>query len=107
MKTSKFKVKKIRLLLIGFFLSLTSFWLFSQTIATPDGFAAYAGTTGGGNASPDTVSSASEFISVVSGSGSAVIYVNGFFNVGNVSIGSNKTIVGKSESSGIGVGKKV
>jgi pectate lyase len=106
MKTSTFNSKKknIRLLFTGLTLVLASSWAFSQTIATPDGYAAYAGTTGGGNATPITVSSASEFSSAVSGSSSAVIYVNGFLNVGNVSIGSNKTIVGLSESSGIGGG---
>jgi pectate lyase len=74
----------------------------AQTIAVPDGYATQnGGTTGGGNASPVTVSTASAFQSAVSGSTPAVVVVNGRLNVGNVTIGSNKTVVGANNSSGL------
>ena len=74
----------------------------AQTIAVPDGYATQnGGTTGGGNASPITVSTASAFQSAVSGSTPAVVVVNGRLNVGNVTIGSNKTVVGANNSSGL------
>ncbi|MBN2037369.1 MAG: T9SS type A sorting domain-containing protein [Chitinispirillaceae bacterium] len=71
----------------------------AQTIAVADGYA--EGTTGGGNASPKTVSSASDFKNAVGNNNAAVIIVSGRLNVGEVSIGSNKTIVGANASSGL------
>jgi pectate lyase len=66
-------------------------------IATPDGYA--TGTTGGGNASPKTVTTASEFKSAAEASGAAVIIVKGQLNVGGVAINSNKTIIGADTKS--------
>jgi pectate lyase len=62
------------------------------------GWAAVAGsglttTTGGGNATPVTVTSLSELNSQASGSTAKVIYVSGQFS-GTLSVGSNKTIIG-------------
>lgn len=68
-------------------------------IEVPDGYA--AGTTGGGDATPITVSTATDFKTAIAGNTPAVIYVNGLLNVGNVSIGSNKTVVGMTEESGL------
>jgi len=51
-------------------------------------------TTGGGNATPVTVTTLSEFSSAVSGTNAAVIYVKGTLSAGKVNIGSNKTIAG-------------
>ena len=65
----------------------------------PHGYA--RGTTGGGNASPVTVTSASAFKSAVDGSNSAVIIVKGKLS-GGFTIGSNKTIIGADSSSGLG-----
>ncbi len=74
----------------------------AQTIAVPDGYATQnGGTTGGGNATPITVSTAAAFQSAVNNNTPAVIVVNGRLNVGNVSIGSNKTIVGANYTSGL------
>lgn len=64
----------------------------------PHGFA--RGVTGGGNASPVTVTSASAFKSAVSGSSARVIIVKGKLS-GGFSIGSNKTIIGADSSSGL------
>jgi pectate lyase len=52
------------------------------------------GTTGGGNATPQVVTTLQQFTSAVTGSTAAVIYVNGKLAAGRVGIGSNKTIVG-------------
>jgi pectate lyase len=52
------------------------------------------GTTGGGNATPQVVTTLQQFTSAVTGSTAAVIYVNGKLAPGRVGIGSNKTIVG-------------
>jgi pectate lyase len=51
-------------------------------------------TTGGGNATPVTVTTLAALASAVSGSTAKVIYVTGKLAAGKVSIGSNKTIVG-------------
>jgi pectate lyase len=71
----------------------------AQTIAVPDGYA--EGTTGGDNAAPITVSSASAFKSAVGNENRAVVIVEGMLNVGDVSIGSNKTVIGKDSTSGL------
>jgi pectate lyase len=52
-------------------------------------------TTGGGNASPTSVSSASAFSSAISGSTAKVIQLSGSIS-GNFNIGSNKTIIGSA-----------
>ncbi|GIH10557.1 hypothetical protein Rhe02_86240 [Rhizocola hellebori] len=52
-------------------------------------------TTGGGNASPVTVTSASALLSAISGSGAAVIRVQGTITLSGMNnVGSNKTIIG-------------
>jgi pectate lyase len=51
-------------------------------------------TTGGGTATPTVVTTQADFINAVKGTTPAVIYVNGVFPNGAISIGSNKTIVG-------------
>ena len=69
---------------------ITTSLMMAQDIAVPDGYASYSGTTGGGSATPITVSTASEFNSAVNNNNPAVIIVEGRLNVGDVSIGSNK-----------------
>jgi pectate lyase len=51
-------------------------------------------TTGGGNATPTTVTTLAALVSAVKGTTPAVIYVKGVLAAGGVAIGSNKTIVG-------------
>jgi pectate lyase len=63
------------------------------------GWAAVSGngvstTTGGGNATPQTVTTLAALNSAAAGTASAVIYVTGVLASGAVNIGSNKTIVG-------------
>jgi pectate lyase len=63
------------------------------------GWAAVSGggvstTTGGGNATPTTVTSLSSLQSAVKGTNAAVIYVKGVLSAGSISVGSNKTIAG-------------
>ncbi len=53
-----------------------------------------ASTTGGGNATPVTVTTLAAFQSAVSGSTAAVVYVKGVLAAGKISVGSNKTIAG-------------
>lgn len=55
-----------------------------------------SGTTGGGDAEPILVTTLAQFKSEVSGSAAKVIYVQGDFAPDNISIGSNKTIIGCS-----------
>jgi pectate lyase len=50
-------------------------------------------TTGGGNATPITVTNIADFTNAVRGTNAAVVYVQGNLS-GSVAIGSNKTIVG-------------
>ena len=52
------------------------------------------GTTGGGNATPQIVTTLSAFQSAVSGTAAAVVYLNAKLAPASVAIGSNKTIVG-------------
>jgi len=52
------------------------------------------GTTGGGSATPQMVSTVAALNSAAGGTGNAVIYVTGKLPNGNITIGSNKTIVG-------------
>lgn len=75
-------------------------------VAVPDGYATQnGGTTGGGSAAPVTVATAEEFRAAVKGDKPAVIIVKGRLELGgNVSIGSNKTIIGADTNSGFGGG---
>jgi pectate lyase len=52
------------------------------------------GTTGGGNATPQVVTTLQQFTTAVTGNTPAVIYVNGVLAPGRIGIGANKTIVG-------------
>ncbi|THV43276.1 RICIN domain-containing protein [Glycomyces buryatensis] len=55
------------------------------------------GTTGGGNASAQTVSSASALVSAMSGNSAKVIRVSGTINLSGMNdVGSNTTIIGNS-----------
>ena len=73
-----------------------------STVAIPDGYATQnGGTTGGGNVTPVTVSSADAFKSAVDHDTPAVIIVKGKLNVGSVNIGANKTIVGADIKAGL------
>ncbi len=59
------------------------------------GWATVSGsTTGGGNATPVTVTTLADLVSAVKGTTPAVIYVKGVLAAGTVTMGSNKTIVG-------------
>ena len=72
----------------------------AAAVGTPTGFG--AGTTGGGNASPVTVSSSSALISAMQSSGAAVIRVNGMISIsGMQDVASNKTLIGVGSGSGI------
>jgi pectate lyase len=63
------------------------------------------GTTGGGNASPTTVSDASALSSALSASGAAVIRVSGTISCsGMLRVASNKTIVGNAGATVVGCG---
>jgi len=59
-----------------------------------DGGTSIPTTTGGGNATPVTVTSLSALNSVAGGTTPAVIYVKGVLAAGTVKIGSNKTVAG-------------
>ena len=76
----------------------------AQSIAVPDGYAGHAGTTGGGNASPIIVSTLFELKSAISGSEPRVVVVNGNIKIDNISVGSNKTLVGYDANSGLNGG---
>jgi pectate lyase len=52
------------------------------------------GTTGGGNATPQVVTTLSAFQTAVSGTSAAVIYLNAKLAPASIAVGSNKTIVG-------------
>ena len=72
----------------------------AAAVGTPTGFG--AGTTGGGNASPVTVTSSSALISAMQGSGAAVIRVSGMISIsGMQDVASNKTLIGVGAGSGI------
>ncbi|WP_211288654.1 pectate lyase family protein [Actinophytocola xinjiangensis] len=72
----------------------------AAAVGTPTGFG--AGTTGGGNASPVTVTSSSALISAMQSSGSAVIRVSGMISIsGMQDVASNKTLIGVGSGSGI------
>jgi pectate lyase len=75
----------------------------SQPIAAiPDGYASQnGGTTGGGKTAPVTVTTASAFRSAVEDNEPAVVVVQGKLKVGDVRIGSNKTVIGADRGSGL------
>jgi pectate lyase len=74
----------------------------NTAVAVPDGYATLnGGTTGGGDATPVTVSTAAAFLAAVEHDQPAVIIVDGRLNVGNVDIGSNKTILGADANAGL------
>jgi pectate lyase len=52
------------------------------------------GTTGGGTATPQVVTTLAAFTAAVAGTNAAVVYLNAVLPNGSVAIGSNKTIVG-------------
>ncbi len=67
---------------------------------SPVGFG--AGTTGGGDVSPVTVSSLAEFEAAVTGEAAKVVRVSGLIPLtGQVDIGSNTTVLGVGSSSGL------
>jgi pectate lyase len=71
-------------------------------VAVPDGYATQnGGTTGGSSATPVTVTTASAFKSATKNNDPAVIIVQGKLDVGDVKIGSNKTIIGADTNSGL------
>jgi pectate lyase len=72
----------------------------ASAIGTPTGFG--AGTTGGGSASPVTVTTSSALISNMQASGARVIRVSGMISIsGMQDVASNKTIIGVGSGSGI------
>lgn len=67
--------------------------------SAPIGFG--AGTTGGGGATPVTVSTLAAFKTAVTGGSAKVVRVNGLISLsGQVDIGSNTTVLGVGSSSG-------
>ncbi|GAA3799185.1 polysaccharide lyase family 1 protein [Streptomyces phyllanthi] len=67
--------------------------------SAPIGFG--AGTTGGGGATPVTVSTLAAFKTAVSGNAAKVVRVNGLISLsGQVDLGSNTTVLGVGSSSG-------
>lgn len=59
-----------------------------------------SGTTGGGNLAPQEVTSIGELSSLASGSEPRVVHVSGTMS-GNITVGSNKTIIGKGKTARI------
>ncbi|MER5181262.1 twin-arginine translocation signal domain-containing protein [Streptomyces sp. NPDC002896] len=71
----------------------------SAAETAPTGFG--AGTTGGGSATPVTVSTLSAFAAAVEGDAAKVVRVSGLITLsGQVDIGSNTTVLGVGSSSG-------
>ncbi len=73
-------------------------------IATPDGYAGYMQTTGGGNTTPITVNTAQELLDAVDGNTPAVIIIDGIIPMESFEVGSNKTLIGADSLSGISGG---
>lgn len=70
--------------------------------AVADGFAsANGGTSGGGTAVPVRVSTAAAFRDAVGHDRPAVVLVEGMLDVGDVRIGSNKTVLGVNANAGL------
>lgn len=68
------------------------------TIATADGYG--ENTTGGNVANTITVTTATAFKSAAESGTSMVVIVDGFLNIGEVSVASNKTIIGADTNAG-------
>jgi len=75
----------------------------THAVAVPDGYATQnGGTTGGGDTTPVAVTTLGQFTNLVSDDTPRVIVLQGRIDLGrNVSIGSNKTIVGVDTDSGL------
>ncbi|HMP20568.1 MAG TPA: InlB B-repeat-containing protein, partial [Ferruginibacter sp.] len=90
-------MKKTLQLLLAFALLMPAS-LFSQDQCAPVGWATQnGGTTGGGNATPITVTTLSQLQTQASSSGAKVIYVSGTMGSGvstRVNVAANKTIIG-------------
>jgi pectate lyase len=72
----------------------------AAAVGSPTGFG--AGTTGGGSASPVTVTTSSALISAMQSSAPAVVRVSGTISIsGMQKVASNKTIIGVGSGSGI------
>jgi pectate lyase len=72
----------------------------AAAVGTPTGFG--AGTTGGGNATPVTVTTASALISAIQSSSPAVVRVSGMIAVSGMQrVAGNKTVIGVGSGSGI------
>src|SRR5919198_6473592 len=72
----------------------------AAAVGTPTGFG--AGTTGGGSASPVTVTTSSALISAMQSSSPAVVRVSGMITIsGMQKVSSNKTVIGVGSGSGI------
>lgn len=72
----------------------------AAAVGSPTGFG--AGTTGGGSATPVTVTTGSALVSAMQASGAAVIRVQGMVSfTGMQDVASNKTIIGVGAGSGI------
>lgn len=75
----------------------------ASAVGSPTGFG--AGTTGGGNATPVTVTSSSALISAMQSSSPAVVRVSGMITIsGMQKVSSNKTVIGIGSGSGISGG---
>jgi pectate lyase len=72
----------------------------ASAVGTPTGYG--AGTTGGGSASPVTVTSSSALISAMQSSSPAVVRVSGMIAISGMQrVAANKTIIGVGSGSGI------
>jgi pectate lyase len=72
----------------------------AAAVGTPTGFG--AGTTGGGNATPVTVTTASALISAIQSSSPAVVRVSGMIAISGMQrVAANKTVIGVGSGSGI------
>ena len=77
MKEAKNHHKTARCIISGIALFLCTLIMHAQTVAVPDGYATQkGGTTGGGSATPDTVTTASEFKSAVGNDNPATLNIN-------------------------------
>jgi len=98
MNKSRQRLTEILIFCIVIFTGLSAAGV--AAVATPDGYA--TGTTGGGSATPVTVTTADEFkAAATQRDDPAVIIVKGRLDVGNVRIRSNKTIIGADSGSGL------
>ena len=91
---------------LSVFLSLIgiglSSYIHAQEIATPDGYAGYMGTTGGGDVVSMNVSDSEALTAALNTKGPKVIKIYGRIRLsGSIVIDSNTTLVGFSPSSGL------